>query len=286
MRGRSMEVLVHPFSFREALRHTGREPEMEWRRLGPDDRAALDHALSRYLVVGGFPETQGIEDGDRILLLQGYVDLMVLRDVIERHRVSNVEALRRLQRHLMANPAGAFSVSRFHRDLRSQGVAVAEETLHHMLAHLEDAFLVRLVSMHTASERQRMRNPRKVYPIDPGLIAVYERGRQNRGRCFETVVLLELERRGYETGWVRVDKDREVDFHAEHPVAEPLLIQVSLDTASGATWEREIRSLAAAAEAFPDARPLLITLDPTPPSRPLPPRLEWYAASRWLAEGL
>ena len=31
MRGRSMEVLVHPFSFREALRHAGSEPEAEWR---------------------------------------------------------------------------------------------------------------------------------------------------------------------------------------------------------------------------------------------------------------
>jgi predicted AAA+ superfamily ATPase len=90
---------------------------------------------------------------------------MVLRDVIERHHVSNVEALRRMQRHLMANPAGAFSVSRFHRDLKSQALAVGEETLHHLLSHLEDAFLVRLVSMHTASERQHGR--RQTHGVGP-----------------------------------------------------------------------------------------------------------------------
>lgn len=285
MRGRSMEVLVHPFSFREALRHGGREPDAGWVQLGADDRAAVDHALRGYLSVGGFPEAQELEDRDRISLLRGYVDLMVLRDVIERHGVSNIEALRRLQRHLMANPGGSFSVSRFHRDLRSQGIPVAEETLHHLVAHLADAFLVRVVSMHTASERQRMRNPRKVYPIDPGLIAVYERaGRENRGRSLETAILLELERRGYEAGWVRVGDDLEVDFHAEHPVGEPLLVQVSLETSSRPTWEREVRSLAAAAEEYPSARPLLVTLDPTPPSRPLPGRLEWVPASRWLLE--
>jgi len=33
-----------------------------------------------------------------------------------------------------------------------------------MLAHIEDCFLFRLVWMESNSERQRMVNPRKVYP--------------------------------------------------------------------------------------------------------------------------
>ena len=139
-------------------------------------------------------------------------------------------------RHLLSNPATAFSVSRFHRDLRSQALPVAEETLHHMLRYLEDAFMVRLVTMHTASERQRMRNPRKVYPIDPGLIPVFERGgREQRERSLETAIVIELERRAYDVSWVRAGADLEVDVYAEHPVDEPLLVQVSLDTVEKAT---------------------------------------------------
>lgn len=285
MRGRSMEVLVHPFSFREALRHVGRESPGDLPSGGADARASVDAALREYLTVGGFPEAQALDARDRIPLLRGYVDVMVLRDVIERHGVTNVEALRRMQRHLLANPGGSFSVSKFHRDLRSQGVAVGEDTLHDMLRHLQDAFMVRVVSMHTASERQRMRNPRKVYPIDPGLIAVYERGgRENRGRSLECVILLELERRGYEAGWVRVGDDQEVDFYADHAVEQPLLMQVSLDTTLADTWQREVRSLEAAAAAYPDARALLVTLDPTPPARRLPSGLKWVSASQWLLE--
>jgi hypothetical protein len=211
---------------------------------------------------------------------------MVLRDVIERHDVTNVEALRRLQRHLLANPAGRFSVSKFYRDLKSQRVAVGEQTLYDLLSYLQDAFLVRLISMHSASERQRMRNPRKAYPIDPGITPVYERGgRENRGRSLENAILLELDRRGYEMGWVRVGAGYEVDFYAEHPVADPLLIQVSLETFAESTWEREVRSIEVAAREYKEARPILITLDPTPPSRPLPGRVEWVAASQWLLEG-
>lgn len=285
LRGRAMEVLVHPFSFREALRHAGEEPSVEWARLSPDGRATVDAALRRYLVAGGFPEAQGVDHRDRMALLKGYVDVVVLRDVIDRHHVSNVEALRRLQRHLLSNPAGSFAVSKFHRDLKSQGLAVGEETLHDQLGYLEDAFLIRVVRMHSASERQRMRNPRKVYPIDPGLIPVYERaGRENHGRSLETVVLLELERRGYEAGWVRVEPDLEVDFYAEGPGTDPLLVQVSLDTTDDATRQREVRSLEAAAQAYPQARPLLLTLDPTPPARPLPRGLEWRSVSQWLLE--
>jgi len=89
LRGRAMEVLVHPFSFREALRHAGAEPQEPISRQRPADRAALDRQLRRYLAEGGFPEAQGATPRDRAALLAGYVDVVVLRDVIERHAVSN-----------------------------------------------------------------------------------------------------------------------------------------------------------------------------------------------------
>ncbi len=39
-------------------------------------------------------------------LLSGYVDVVVLRDIIERHAISNPLALRWMQRQLLGNPAG------------------------------------------------------------------------------------------------------------------------------------------------------------------------------------
>jgi len=282
-RGRLLEVLVHPFGFRETLRHAGQEPGAPWPKTSPADRATLDRALRDYLEVGGFPEAQGVEARDRARLLTGYVDAMVLRDVVERHNVTNITALRALQRHLLANPGGLFTVQKFYHSLRSQGVQVGKDTLHAYLAHLQDAFLVRVLDMHSASERQRMVNPRKAYPIDPGLIALYERpGREHRGRALETVVLLELERREYSVTWLRVGDDLEVDFLATRPGDPPLLVQLSMDTTEDSTWEREARALEAAAQAYPDADALLITQDPTPPLRALPDSLQWMAAADWL----
>lgn len=140
-------------------------------------------------------------------------------------------ALRRMQRHLLANAGAHFSVQKFYNALRSQGLPVSKDTLHAYLGHLEDTFLIRTVNLHTASERQRMVNPRKAYPVDPGLIPVYERtGRPNLGHALETVVLIELERRGYQTAYIRTREGLEVDFLAQAAGQPPTLIQVCLDT--------------------------------------------------------
>ena len=286
LRGRAMEVLVHPFSFREALRHTGDEPPAgagseAWAA------AALDQRLRRYLIEGGFPEAQRADPRDRAALLSGYVDVVVLRDVIDRHGVTNPLALRWLQRQLLANPGGAFSVKKHYDTLRSQGVRVGKDTLHAYLGYLEDAFLVRTVSLHAASERQRMVNPRKAYPVDPGLISLFARsGRSHEGRALETAILLELERRGWEVSYVRTAEGWEVDFFAHRPGETPLLVQVCLDTREDATWEREVRALRSAGQAYGEARLLLVTLDASPPRRRLPNGVTWMPAARWLNEDM
>ncbi len=219
-------------------------------------------------------------------MLGGYVDVVVLRDVIDRHGVTNPLALRWLRRQLLAHPGGGFSVKKHYDTLRSQGMRVGKDTLHAYLGYLEDAFLVRTVSLHAASERQRMVNPRKAYPVDPGLISLFARsGRSHAGRALETAVLLELERRGWEVSYVRTAEGWEVDFFAHRAGETPLLVQVCLETGDDETWEREVRALRSAREAYDDAHLFLVTLDSSPPRRRLPDRVTWAPAARWLLEG-
>ena len=175
-------------------------------------------------LAGGFPDAQrslggkfdaGVDRATRHRLLRDYVDVAMLRDVVERHNVRNVVALRWLVRHFLANAGSLFSVEKFHAALKSQGVAVAKDTVHQLVAHLEDCFLVRVVWMESASERQRWVNPRKAYPVDAGLIPVFDRtGRSNVGHALETAVLIELKRRGVETTYLRTKEGYEVDFVA------------------------------------------------------------------------
>ena len=282
MRGRAVEAVVYPFSFRETLRHHGREPKKPAGRTTKAERSSLEKDFLNYLGAGGFPEAQGLSSRDRQELLKSYVDVVLLRDVIERHAVSHPVALRWMVRQLLGNPAGSFSVNKFYGDLKSQGIAVAKDTLHSYLGHLEDAFLVRMVSIATDSERRRMVNPRKVYPIDPGLIPIFDRsGKANLGHALETCVLLELDRRGAEVGYVHTPEGREVDFLVRYPTGREELIQVCASLDDPDTREREIRALIDAASLYPGATLHLIALD-IPAALEIPSGIALHSAADWM----
>ena len=271
LRGRAWQVLIHPFSFEEALLHQGVAVPVETERLAREERVHLERVFFDWLGTGGFPEAQSLDALSRQQLLRDYVDVAILRDVVERHSVSNVTGLRWLVRQLLGNAGGLFSVEKFHAVVKSQGLAIARDTVHRFLGYLEDCFLVRVVWMESGSERQRMVNPRKVYPVDTGLIPLFDRtGRANVGHALETAVLVELERRRLDVTYVRTRKGYEVDFLVRSADGRRELIQVCADASDPVTAEREVRALEAAGEAFPDARKLLLTLhrDGIPPELP------------------
>ncbi len=283
LRGRGWRVLMHPFGFDEALRHAGTEIPDQPDAAPRQQRRMLDAEFNKWLAVGGFPEAQGLDPTTRGQLLRDYVDVAILRDVVERHDVRNIAGLRSLVRHLLGNAGSLFSVEKFHRALKSQGIAIARDTVHQLLGYLEDCFLVRVVWMEAASERQRMVNPRRVYPVDTGLMPIFDRtGRANLGHALETAVLLELERRGMEVTYVKTADGYEVDFLARTPDGQRELIQVSADLSDENTARRELRALLAAGEEHPDAELRLLTLhrDELPPS--LPGRVICQSTPEWM----
>ena len=262
LRGRGMETVIRPFSFREFLRHRAEEPAKPVRQWTAAERSLVEKRHREFLVEGGFPEAQGLASALRIELLQGYVDSVLFRDVVERFEVSQVTALRWLVRQCLRNPAGSFSVHRLTQDLKSQGHGVARDAVNSMLGHLTDAFLLSPVPIATDSERQRNSNPRKIYPADPGLIPAFDAsGRANLGHSLETAVLNELERRRAEVGYVKTAEGLEVDFLVRYRNGDQELIQVCASLKSRETVARELRALAATAREHPRARRQLLVLD-------------------------
>jgi predicted AAA+ superfamily ATPase len=118
--------------------------------------------------------------------------------------------------------------------------------------------------------------------VDPGLIPLYEQsGRPNAGHALETVIMLELERRGAEVSYVRTLNGLEVDFLARHPDGKSRLIQVCADTGPAETLAREVRALLDAEKEHRNATLHLVGLNPDPPQG-LPKSIQWQPASQWL----
>lgn len=261
LRGRGWMIPLFPFSFAEYLAHHAVTIPKTGKLLSGKERLQVERHFADWLKVGGFPEAQGLDPATRNQLLLDYVDVAMLRDVVERHSVSNVAALRCMVRQLLGNAGAFFSIEKLHATLKSQGYNISRDTMHQMLGHLEDCFLVRLVGMESSSARQRMVNPRKAYPADTGLIPVFDRsGKQNLGHALEGAVLLELERRRSTITYVKTKSGFEVDFLARSPEGVRELVQVCVDASDPMTAEREIRALVEADEQFPGATKTLLVL--------------------------
>lgn len=250
LRGRGLAVEVFPFSFAESLRAAGFDVPV---RLppGPRSRSYLEAGLDRYLSVGGFPEVQTVPLIERIQTLQDYVELVVLRDVIERHRIENAAACRAFSRTLLQSPARSFSINKVHADLHSRGLAVSRELLHALLEHFQDAYLVFAIPIFRRSERARATNPRKLYAVDPGLgSAMSHVTATDLGARLENTVFLQLRRRHGrlrqgEVSYYVTGSGREVDFVVGDVFEQRAgrLVQASASMSEPTTRAREIEAL-------------------------------------------
>lgn len=263
-RGRGFTTEVLPYGFREYARALSSEPSQ---KPGHKQAAALSSLADRYLVEGGFPETVGMPALARTQTLQGYAEMVAMRDVIERHGIENTAALKRLISGVFAANASQFSVSSFAGALRSQGFKTTKPTLYAYIDHLIDAYLFFMIPIDSRSEKARLVNPRKVYAIDTGLAAaMYAGGSLNYGALLENAVYLELRRRlgplaNGAIAFHRTASGREVDFVVDSPLPPGgrHFFQVCWSLEGDEAVERESAALTEALAANPGASAILVS---------------------------
>ena len=194
---------------------------------------------------------QELDEGERIQTLQNYVQLVLLRDISDRHEVRSVHAVRSFALSLLQSSGSQTSVNKLANGLRSRGIAVGKDTLYDLLDYFTDAFLLFAVPVFNRSLRVREANPRKVYAVDPRLaFAVAPAGVSNLGARLENAVYLALRSRlrGTRDGTISyysTGAGHEVDFVVGDPEAgrPTRLVQVCADLTHAATREREVRAL-------------------------------------------
>jgi len=284
LRGRGMAVEISPFSFREFLRSDGLIPSAH---PAARERALLRNRFAHYLPAGGFPETVAMDEKMRIATLQEYVNVLIHRDIVERHGLSNVEAVRWVVRHLLENGTAPFSVNRLYSTLKSQGRPAGKDLLYALIEHLQDAFAVFSLELCSPSRNVRAANPRKAYAADPGLLTAFNwRFSRNTGSLLENAVFCELRRRFDRICYYRTKAGKEVDFCAVDPSGRPSLFQVSADISTPATRIRELGALHEAMAELDLLRGTLITLDEEGEDTVDGRTVHLEAAWRWFAQPL
>lgn len=253
LRGRSVSFEVFPLSFAEFLAFRGLRHE-PYSRVSESRMAA---ALEDYLRTGGLPEIVLAEEPLRARIRKEYVDLVFYKDLVERYGVSNPQALRLLLRHCLGNPASLFSVHKLYQDFRSQGLALAKDTLYRYVGFLEESFVVFPVPVAERSLRKQAVNPRKLHTIDWSLAYPFvAEPSVDVGRKLKTAVFLRWRREREDLAYV--GGEREIDLVVNRDRPEQL-INVCWSVARAETWEREIGALEWAAARYPRVPRVLVT---------------------------
>src|SRR3990167_2948742 len=245
LRGRSISTEIWPLSFKEFLTTRKIDHQSDLFSLKKQDQ--LKKYFETYLMGGGFPEVIDFDSDVRIKTLQEYIDVVIYRDIIERHGVKNTTLLKYLILFIIQNSGASFSINKFYNDVKSQGYQINKDALYDYMHYIEDAYLAFSIGLYDRSLRKVQTNPKKVYAIDPGLINAVTLNKQyDFGRLFETVVYLDLKRQGCKVNYYLTHKRFEIDFLAQTIDGRQKLIQVCWDASDKDTFEREERALLAA----------------------------------------
>ncbi len=259
LRGRTLTREIFPLSFDEYARLQGLELE---KILTTKHKSTCNHLINKYLTWGGFPE---VIDADVMLhreLLQSYMDSVIYRDIIERHDVKNHTALKQLLLYCLQNPATLLSVNKLFNQFKSRGISVSKNSLYQYLSYFEDAYCLFEVPVYSFSLNKASLKPKKIYPVDTGLITAYSvKPGYNHAAILETEVFLYLRRRHEEIFYYQTAQGKEIDFFIIEPNGHMLLYQVSYQMGQESTKQREISAMEQAMAELHLSEGVIVTMD-------------------------
>jgi predicted AAA+ superfamily ATPase len=252
-RGRAISHEMTPYSFREFTRINGIDAASDG-IFSQQEQSNLVHLMNSYLLEGGFPAAQQLNDAQRTSLLQDYANRVVATDVVERNNLSNPKIAALFAQRVLASNARELSIRKTENVFKSLGIKASRALLSDLLDYFEDAFLVQVVRPFSRALADNVRSAAKVYAVDPGLAkAVSLAPTDDRGQRLECVIHAELRRRlsGYRQGAIaslRTEQNREVDFVVGDALSQKgyALYQVSESLRDDAVRNREVRALAEA----------------------------------------
>lgn len=228
--GRYIEFIIYPFSYREF--------KELYKSIYPENNST--QLFKAYLQLGGMPYLSNLnyEEEPSQQYLQDLFNSVVLKDIVKRYNVRDVDLLERIIAYVTANVGTPFSATSIVKFLKSEGRTVSTETVLNYIKYCVDAYLFHKVRRRDIQGKQILTSNEKYYIADHGIReAVYGGNMRDINLILENIVYMELLRRGY-TVTVGKLSEREVDFICEKN-AQKLYIQVTYMLASEETINRE-----------------------------------------------
>lgn len=235
--GRTFEIKVFPFSFKEFLRYYNLTENYS--------------AFDRYLKEGGMAGSYLYKDQEaKYDYVADVFDTLIVRDIKQKYKIRNSILMNRVVDFLMDNISNLTSARNIADSLTNQKDKINHKTVGNYIEYLCNAFAFYRIRRYDIRGKKYLSSTDKYYLSDHMFrYAKLGTKNMNRGRTIENIVAVELLRRGYEV-YVGVLYKKEIDFVVLKR-NEKLYIQVSDDISEEKTFEREVSPLLQIKDAYP-----------------------------------
>ena len=248
--GRYIAIHLHPFSFAEYT-------------LAFSDEKNTDRLFRQYLNNSSFPEAVNLSKTAPSLVndyLQSIYDTVIGKDIIQRHKLRNINNLQRIIEFVFNSVGSLVSPTNIAEQLNKHSTKkISHNTVIKLISYLTESYILYSVPRYDIKGKELLSTNEKYYMVDLGLKNITQTNKYDAdlGHKLENVVYLELLRRGGKI-FVGKNNDREVDFIVQKANNVREYYQVAYTVNDEKTFEREISSFKSIKDNYPK---FLLTLD-------------------------
>ena len=202
--GRYVSFKIQPFTFSEVC------------ELKKTVKNELDDTFKDYIIWGGMPQRFNFSEETQIrIYLSDVYDSIVVKDIIKRFNINDVDLFNRILEYIMTTPSQTFSAEslvKYFKDKDNRNVA--KDTIYNYLDYMCRAHLINKVDRYDIRGKRILNGKYKYYLTDLGLGQVMNTSKKEQfGAYLENIVYNELIFRGYDVK-VGTLENGEIDFIA------------------------------------------------------------------------
>ncbi len=226
--GRYVSFKITPFTFQEVCE-----------LLKITNRNDMEKEFLDYIKWGGMPQRfMQTDDLSRKTYLKDIYDSIIIKDIVKRFNIKDIDLLNRIVTYLLTTPSQTFSPESLKKYFESVSRGVSLETLYNYLDYIIRANLISKAERYDIRGKRILTGKYKYYLTDLGFTNILSEGKKEQiGVYLENIVYNELIARGYSVH-IGNTENSEIDFIATR-FDEKIYIQVAYILSDETVVQRE-----------------------------------------------
>lgn len=200
--GRYVSFKIMPFSFYEVC-------EIK----GLNTKNIHDEDFMEFINYGGMPQRFLMQsEAETRVYLRDLYNSIVLRDIVQRSKIKEVDILNRIVEYMVMNTSQTFSAKSISKFFESINRKVSTETIYAYIEYISSSLIMNKAVRYDIRGKRILTRSDKYYLTDLGLSKINNTGFKTEiGSLIENVIYNELIYRGYEV-YVGKTVKGEIDF--------------------------------------------------------------------------